>query len=324
MVPVKRECLSAVVPLLNEKDSLQELYTRLTTVLSSIDLNYELIFVDDGSTDGSTDALRSLASSDPRVKVIILSRNFGQHAALASGLSQARGDAVVWMDADLQDRPEEIPSLLSRMHEGYDVVYAVRKKRKDSLFRRWGSSFYFWLFRKCSGFSLPIGMSTFRVMSRRFVEAFRGMGEHSRFTAGMMAWLGFSWASQPVLHDERQRGRSAYSLSRLVALSLDGIFSFTDYPLRLAVTVGSLIASASFLAGLYMLIKKLTVGIIITGYASIFVAICFFGGLNLFFMGIIGEYIARIFRDVQGRPLYVIKEMLNMEASPGVSGSPEE
>jgi len=324
VVPVKRECLSAVVPLLNEKDSLQELYTRLTTVLSSIDLNYELIFVDDGSTDGSTDALRSLASSDPRVKVIILSRNFGQHAALASGLSQARGDAVVWMDADLQDRPEEIPSLLSRMHEGYDVVYAVRKKRKDSLFRRWGSSFYFWLFRKCSGFSLPIGMSTFRVMSRRFVEAFRGMGEHSRFTAGMMAWLGFSWASQPVLHDERQRGRSAYSLSRLVALSLDGIFSFTDYPLRLAVTVGSLIASASFLAGLYMLIKKLTVGIIITGYASIFVAICFFGGLNLFFMGIIGEYIARIFRDVQGRPLYVIKEMLNMEASPGVSGSPEE
>ncbi|MHC9543618.1 MAG: glycosyltransferase family 2 protein [Vulcanimicrobiota bacterium] len=318
---MKSGSLSAVIPLLNEKDSLQELHSRLTAVLSSMELPYEIIFVDDGSTDGSTDLLRSLASSDQRVKVIIMSRNFGQHAALASGLSLAAGDAVIWMDADLQDRPEEIPSLLSRLHEGYDVVYAVREHRKDPLFRRWGSSFYFWLFRMCSGFLLPIGMSTFRVMSRRFVEAFRRMGEHSRFTAGMMAWLGFSWAAMPVQHDKRRSGRSAYSLSRLVSLSLDGIFSFTDYPLRLAVTLGSLIAAASILAGLYMLVKKLTVGIIITGYTSIFVAICFFGGMNLFFMGIIGEYIARIFRDVQGRPLYVIKEMLNLGDSSGVGGS---
>jgi dolichol-phosphate mannosyltransferase len=312
---VQPESLSAVIPLFNEKDSLEELHARLSSVFSSMALPYELIFVDDGSTDGSAELLRNLASSDWHVKVIILSRNFGQHAALASGLSKAAGDAVVWMDADLQDRPEEIPSLLSKMKEGFDVVYAVREHRKDSLFRRWGSSLYFWLFRKCSGFSLPVGMSTFRIMSRRFVEAFRKMGEHSRFTAGMMAWLGFAWAAVPVRHDSRQSGRSAYSFSRLVSLSMDGIFSFTDYPLRLAVTLGSLIASASLLAGVYMLIRKLTVGIIVTGYTSIFVAICFFGGMNLFFMGIIGGYIARIFRDVQGRPLYVIKEMLNIEGS---------
>ena len=314
-------CLSAVIPLFNEKDSIQELYSRLTAVLSATELSYEIIFIDDGSTDGSTDILRNIASSDRRVKVIIMSRNFGQHAALASGLTQAAGDAVIWMDADLQDRPEEIPSLLSRFYEGHDVVYAVREHRKDPLFRRWGSSLYFWLFRKCSGFSLPAGMSTFRIMSRRFVEAFSRMGEHSRFTAGMMAWLGFSWAAVPVRHDKRLSGRSAYSLSRLVSLSLDGIFSFTDYPLRLAVTLGSLIATASILAGLYMLVKKLTVGIIITGYTSIFVAICFFGGMNLFFMGIIGEYIARIFRDVQGRPLYVIREILNAGGDSGAGGS---
>lgn len=304
--------LSVVATAYNERDTLQELYERLTIILTSLNVEYEIIVVDDGSTDGSSELLQSLAFKDKRFKVVFLSRNFGQHAAIAAGMKCSSGNSVIWLDADLQDVPEEIPKLLAKVEEGYDIVYGIRENRADSLSKRVNAKTFFWLFRKMTGYHLPEGISTFRVLSRRAVEVFNRMPEQSRFTAGMMAWIGFSCATVPIRHTERKTGHSKYSFLKLIRLSLDAFFSFSDYPLKVASNFGIFLAGLSLAVGGYMIVRKLLFGFIISGYASLIVSIFFLAGLQFFFLGITGEYISRIFRDVQGRPLYVIREKVNL------------
>lgn len=303
--------ISVVLPVFNEAATLVELYRRTVSALESLDQDFELLFVDDGSQDHSPQIMRTLASEDDRVKVILLSRNFGQHYSIAAGLAHAEGKAVILMDADLQDLPEEIPKLVSALNQGYDIVYAVRKKRKDPFFRRLGAQIIFWMFDRLSECKIPRNISTFRILSRRAVDAFNRMPEHSRFTAGMMAWMGFEYTTVQVEHAERGSGRSRYDLWKLIRLSLDGIISFSDYPLKLASNLGIILSASSLLAGIYLIGRKLISGIVIPGYASLIVSILFLAGLQFFVMGIIGEYIVRIFRDVQGRPIYIIKEKIN-------------
>lgn len=304
--------VSVMTTVHNERESLPELLERLTRVLQGLGRAWEIVVVDDGSEDGSAAFLAAEAAREPRLKVVELSRNFGQHAAAAAGFRHASGDAVVWMDADLQDVPEEIPRLLARLDEGYDVVYAVREHRQDPLFRRLNARAFFWLFEKTAGHRLPPGMSTFRVLSRGVVDAVLQMPEHSRFTAGIIAWVGFRHAAVPVRHDPRRHGRTSYSLWQLVRLSLDALISFSGYPVKLASRVGMTLSLASVVMGAYMIYRRLVYGFVVTGYASLIVSVLFLAGVQLLFLGIIGEYVARIFLDVQGRPLYVVRRRHNL------------
>jgi dolichol-phosphate mannosyltransferase len=314
-----RPAVSVVIPVYNEERSLDELHSRLRATLEGMGATYELVFVDDGSRDGSADVLRRLAA-DTRVKAVILSRNFNQHAAIAAGFAHTRGDHVVLMDADLQDLPEEMPKLLAKAAEGHDVVYGVREVRQDSLLRRVSAWGFFAVFSAFTGMNLPRGVSTYRVVSRRFADAFNALPERNRLTAGMMAWLGFGVAFVPIRHEERKHGTSNYSMRKLIRLALDGVVSFSDYPLRLASKVGIALSGCSFLFGCYMVLQKLFAGIDAAGYASIITCLAFFSGLQLLFMGIIGEYLSRVYRESQGRPLYVVKEALNLAAEgPAVS-----
>lgn len=305
--------ISVVIPVYNEESTISELCERLEQVLSNLNEDYEVIFIDDGSKDRTTEALRLMSHKNKRIKVIFLSRNFGQHISIAAGLSHATGEILILMDADLQDIPEEIPKLLSKFSEGYDIVYGMRTNRADSFLKKINAELFFLFFEKLTGYKLPQGISTFRVMSRRFVDAFNMMPEHSRFTAGIMAWIGFPYTTVPIEHSDRKTGKSKYSFLKLFKLSLDAIFSFSDYPLKLASNVGLFLSFSSIVIGLYMILRKLTTGFIITGYASLIVSLFFLAGLQFFFMGIIGEYIARIFKDVQKRPLYIIKDKLNFD-----------
>ncbi len=305
--------ISVVATAYNEQDNIEEFITRVTDVLGSMDQDYELIIVDDGSIDRTSQIVRQQALINQRIRLIVLSRNFGQHSAVAAGMRHAVGDMVVWMDADLQDIPEEMPKLIEELQRGYDIVYGIRDRRADSFTKRLNARLFFGLFRWATGFNIPVDISTYRVLSRKAVDAFNSMNEHSRFTAGMMAWLGFSVSSVPIRHGERKGGQTKYGLLKLITLSLDAFFSFSSYPIRFASHFGLLLALLSFCFGIYMLIKKLTTGFIISGYASLIVSMFFLAGLQFFFMGLMGEYIARIFKDVQGRPLYVIKDTLNIE-----------
>ncbi len=305
--------ISVVTTAYNELETIPELYKRLKSVLVATGKNYEIIFVDDASSDGSTGLLKSIASKDKDVKVIVLSRNFGQHSAVAAGFKHCSGDIVIWMDADLQDVPENIPMFISKIEEGYDIVYGVPESRGDPFYKKIGAKLVFALFEKLSGCKLPKGgVSTLRALKREVVEAFNVLPEHSRFTAGMIAWLGFSYSVIPVKHEERKKGRSKYGLLKLSQLSLNAIISFSDYPLKILSNIGIGLSLLSVSIGAFMVYRKLTAGFVISGYASLIVSIFFLFGLQFFFMGILGEYIARVFKDVQGRPVYVIKEKINL------------
>jgi len=303
--------LSVVLTVYNEAENLTELYDRISRVMSDLDQDYEIIFVDDGSVDKSPEILEGFCQKNPKVKTINLSRNFGQHAAVAAGFTHCQGDWVIWMDADLQDLPEEIPKLLREAEKGHDIVYGIRENRADPLLKRLTASIFFWLFRRISGHSLPKGLSTFRVLSRRVIEAFNELPERSRFTAGLIAWLGFSYSCVPIRHAPRTRGQSKYDHLKLFRLSLDALISFSDYPLKLSSKVGVFLAFLSLLMALYTMYRKLIYGFDITGYATLVTSLFFLCGLQLFFLGVVGEYISRIFLNAQGRPIYIVKKMTN-------------
>jgi glycosyltransferase involved in cell wall biosynthesis len=304
--------VSVVVPVYNEEANLPELHRRLGAVLDGLPGASEMVFVDDGSKDGSTDILRRLASGDPRVKALILSRNFGQHTAIAAGFAHARGQYVALMDADLQDPPEELPKLLAVAQQGHGIVYGIRQERQDGWVKRLTAWGFFAFFSSMTGLRLPEGASTLRVVSRAFADAFNSLPERNRFTAGMMAWLGFSEAAVPVKHEARKHGSSRYNLRKLARLALDGMMSFSDFPLRLVSKVGFLLSGLSLLFGLVMAAQKLVWGIDAPGYSSIIVSLAFFSGVQLFFTGVLGEYLSRIYKEIQGRPLYIVQEAHNI------------
>lgn len=301
--------LSVVIPVFNAADTVKELYRRLTKVLEHLEKVYEIIFIDDGSTDESVQILKELHTQDKHVKVVRFTRNFGQHPALAAGFRQCKGQVVVQMDADLQNPPEEIPKLLEKHRQGYDVVFGIRKRRKDSLYRKISSSIVTWMMKQCMNAS-QANPTAFKVMSSQVIDAFNQCQEKSRFTSGLISWLGFSQTGVEVEHVERASGKSSYSFLKLFFLTLDLVTGFSSLPLQIASVIGFVFAFLGLISGLYILLKKLFIGYYILGYASVIVAILFFSGIQLLCLGIIGEYLARVYREAQGRPLYIIKEIV--------------
>jgi dolichol-phosphate mannosyltransferase len=305
--------VSIIIPVYNEHETLPELHRRLSAAMPSAGEPYEIVFVDDGSSDRSMDVLRTLAGSDRHVRVLRLARNFGHQIAISAGIDSARGDAVALMDGDLQDPPELLPAMVARWKAGSDVVYMVKRSRKESAAKRFLFHSFHELMQKMSSIPIPLEAGNFSLMDRKVVTVLRAMPERHRYIAGMRAWVGFAQTGIEFDRDARFAGTPRMSLSRLFALAFDGLFSFSNVPLRLAMYVGLATAVFSFCAGLLVLYVRLFTDHATPGWASPVVSILFIGGLILVTLGIIGEYLGRIYDEVKRRPLYVIKE----EIEPG-------
>jgi dolichol-phosphate mannosyltransferase len=308
---------SVIIPVYNEEENTPELYKRLTTVMEklcsdngfSID-GYEIILVDDGSTDRSWQLIKELHVTDQRVKGISFSRNFGHHNAITAGLDYARGEAIILIDGDLQDPPEEISKLYAAFTEKYDLVYGIRQQRQDPVFKKVVSYLFWWVLRKFSGIDIPKGQTMLRIMSRRLVDTIKDMREYSRFIHGMMAWAGFRVTTLEVLHNPRIKGKSKYNIPKMFKLAFHAVSSFSIVPLRLATYMGFLSAFISFIIGTIIIYQKIFYGIPVLGYASIIISIFFVGGIQMLVLGIFGEYLGRIYQEAQRRPLYILKESL--------------
>lgn len=303
--------ISVVLPVYNEEENLSELYRRLKTVLEEdLQVTYEIIFVDDGSKDNSWSIIKDLHEQSSNVEGVRFSRNFGQPVAISAGLKACIGKYVVVLDADLQNPPEEILKLLTEIDKGYDIVYGLRKHRRDPLFRRAGSQLLYWYATKFLHIRLPEGISAFRVMNRRVVDYFNELPERTRLFGALSSWLGFSYTCVDVKHSSRHSGKSKYSLFRLLRTSFDLVVAFSAVPLRWIGLAGILVALAGFVLAVYFVFKKLFFGIGVPGYTSIVVIIMFFSGIQLISLSIIGEYLSKMYSQVQGRPLFVVREAL--------------
>jgi dolichol-phosphate mannosyltransferase len=276
---------------------------------------YELIFVNDGSVDNSPGLLKKLAAEDPNVKVVNLSRNFGHQTAITCGLHYSRGDAVVVMDADLQDPPELIPELIKKWREGYDVVYAVREQRQgDSLFKRATAALFYRLIRKLSRLEIPADTGDFRLLSRRAVEALQSTKERNRFVRGLVSWIGYRQTGVRFVREERAAGKTKYPFRKMLKFAIDGITAFSFLPLQLATYFGFLISGLSFLYIVYAVLQKLLTDRPVIGWTSVITAILFIGGVQLIMLGVIGEYIGRIYEEVKQRPLYLVDQTFGFES----------
>ena len=300
---------SIVVPVYNEEDNISELYRRLTDVMSGLGAQYEIIFVDDGSTDRSLDAVKKLSHSDEKVFYITFTRNFGHEAASTAGLDAARGDCVVLMDADLQDPPELIPRMIDVWRKGSQLVYAKRRQRHgESLFKRATARIFYRMLNLLSESKIPLDTGDFRLMDRSVVNDFKRCREQNRFVRGLTAWTGYDQTAVYFDRPARHAGETKYGPLKLLLLSLDVITGFSIMPLRVVTAVGFIIAAVSVTKTLHIIIQKLFLDLSIPGYALLASGLFFLGGVQIFFLGIIGEYIGRIYRQVQQRPLYLVKE----------------
>ena len=301
---------SIIIPLYNEEKTIPELFTRLAAVTDGMNDPWELILVDDGSTDGSFTAMCALHRNDPRIKVVRLSRNFGHQIAISAALDLAQGDAVILMDGDLQDPPELLPQLLKLWKDGYHVVYTVKTSRKENWLKRLAFKSFYRILSAMSSIKIPMDAGNFSLMDRRVVEVLRTMPERNRYISGLRAWAGFQQTAVYYDRGPRFAGKPQMSLGRLFHLALDGIFSFSNAPLRAAIYFGMAAAMVSFAGGLYVVYEKLFTNLAILGWASTIVSILFVGGMILMTLGVIGEYISRIYEEVKKRPLYVIRDKI--------------
>lgn len=313
--------LDAVVPIYNEADILPELDARLRRVLADTGFDWRVIYVDDGSVDGSVEQLASLAAEHDRVSVVHLSRNFGQQLAIAAGLSMADADAVVLLDGDLQDPPEVIPELIEKWREGFDVVYAVKRKRKESWPKRVMFSVFYRILRAVSSLEIPADAGNFSLMDRSVVEMINRMPERSRYVSGLRAYVGGRQTGVEFERAERYAGDPRQSPRRLVRMALDAFFAFSDLPLKLATMLGFVVSAIAFLVMLNVLYKRLVTGEAIIGWASTMTSILFIGGIQLLSVGIIGEYIGRIYNETKARPAWVVARYRNLDA-PGPAAVP--
>jgi len=305
--------ISVVSPVYCCADCLRVLCARLKDTLSSLGKDYEIILVDDASPDGAWPLLRELAAADPRVKALALSRNFGQHYAIAAGIEHARGRWIVVMDCDLQDRPEEIASLYSKALEGYDVVFAERETRRDSWLKRNSSRLFIMLLNYLSGADYDYRTANFGIYARSVIDAVRSMGDRSRFFPVMVRWTGFRKASVPVQHDMRgSGGGSSYSLRKLLRLALDIMLSYSDKPLRLVATLGIIVSMIALAMTGFSLYRYLRGDVTVAGYTSLIASMWLLAGVMLFCMGIIGLYVGRVFESVKFRPTFIVRERLNL------------
>jgi polyisoprenyl-phosphate glycosyltransferase len=303
--------LSIVVPMYFEQDVAMECHRRLMGVLDG-KYDFELLYVDDGSKDRTLPILREFASGDPRVKVISFSRNFGHQLAVTAGVDNARGDAVVIIDADLQDPPELIPEMVRLWQEGWEVVYAKRKKRKgDSVLKRLTAKAFYRILNMLTDIEIPQDTGDYRLMDRKVADAFRRMPERSRFIRGMVAWLGFKQTPIEFERDARFAGETKYPLKKMLKLASNGILSFSTKPLRLVMHLGLLAVLVSLGLLIYAIIAKAT-GNADTGWTSLMVTVTFLGGVQLISVGVLGQYLARMFEESKCRPLYVVSETMNI------------
>ncbi|MGE3302403.1 MAG: glycosyltransferase family 2 protein [Hyphomonadaceae bacterium] len=306
--------LSIVIPVFNEQDSIEALFKRLTPVIDELHPECEVICVDDGSSDGTIDRLLAVQAKDPRVQIMALSRNFGKEAALTAGLDQASGDAVLFMDADLQHPPELIPEFLGKLSEGWDVAYGVRVSRKEeSPLRATFSRVFYALMARTSESPLPRDAGDFRILSRRVADALRQLQERQRFMKGLFAWVGFKQAAIPYVVEPRRHGKSSWSMLRLAGYAWSGLISFTSLPLRIWSMLGLFVALASGAYASWIVADTLINGADLPGYPTIVTAIFFLGGVQLLSIGILGEYVARIFTETKQRPVYLVGNLFKAE-----------
>ncbi len=306
-----------MIPVFNERESLPELHRRLTAVIDGLDGDAEILFVDDCSFDGSYDLLLELQRSDPRVKIIRFARNFGHQVAITAGLDHAAGDAVIVMDADLQDPPEVVRDLVARWQEGYEVVYAVRESREgESWLKRATAAWFYRLLRRIASIDMPLDAGDFRLVDRAALDAFRSMRERSRYVRGMFSWVGFRQVGVPYRRPERFAGDPKYSFQKSLRLAADGLISFSNAPLRLALYGGFLFSTLAFVVGIFAVVAKLAGAFVVPGWASILVVVALLGGVQLTLMGMLGLYVSRIYEEVKARPLYVIREAHGLTPAP--------
>ncbi len=306
--------LSVVVPMYFEEAVVQECYKRLTNVLHN-HYQYELIFVNDGSTDNTLPLLEEIAAADKHAKIVSFARNFGHQAAVTAGIAKAKGDAIVIIDADLQDPPELIPQMVQLWQQGHEVVYAKRKKRKgESKFKLITAKLFYRFLDAMTDIHIPTDTGDFRLIDRKVAEVFKTMPERNRFIRGMVSWIGFSQIPIEYERDERFAGETKYPLKKMLKFASDGIVSFSVKPLRLVLFLGFLATFIAVLLFLYAVLGKLFFPTSSTGgWASLMATITFFGGVQLLSLGIVGEYIARIYEESKDRPLYIVAKEINMD-----------
>ena len=301
---------SLVIPVYNEVAVLPTLFERLEPLLDALDEPAEVLLVDDGSSDGSWDAMTELGRKDDRFKLVRLSRNFGHQLAITAGLDLACGDATIVMDADLQDPPEVVLEMAKRWREGYDVVYGVRDEREgETRFKQMTASAFYRLFSRMTDFDVPHDVGDFRLVDRRALDAFRTMRENNRYVRGMFGWIGFRQTGVAYRREARAAGTTKYPLRKMLRFATDGIVSFSTTPLRFALNVGFVVSALAFLFGIAALIAKIAGLYSVSGLASLVVLTAFLGGVQLVVLGVMGEYIGRIHEEVKARPLYLVREL---------------
>ncbi|MFA1821946.1 glycosyltransferase family 2 protein [Virgibacillus oceani] len=300
--------ISIVVPVYGCETCLKELCSRLDETLKSIPADYEIILVNDASPDDAWTTIKALHENNTYIKGIDLARNYGQHHAITAGLDAANGDWVVVMDCDLQDQPEEIPKLYEKALEGYEVVFGKRAQRQDNWLKKKASQLFYRIYDYFTGASTDHTVANFSIISRKVVRGFRRINEQNRFYPLFIQWMGYKTASVEINHSERKQGKSSYNIKKLVSLGTDAIISQSNKPLRLSIQFGFLIASISFIYGLYLFARYFFLDETVQGWTSVMVSIYFIGGLVFFNFGVLGLYIGKIFNEVKGRPLYLIRE----------------
>jgi polyisoprenyl-phosphate glycosyltransferase len=319
------QLLSMVIPCYNEEEVIGETMKRLKAFCAELcDLDVELIFVDDGSRDRTRKLLKEFLAEDPRIKVIGFARNFGHQIAVTAGVDAANGDAVVIIDADLQDPPEVVHQMIAKWREGYDVVYGTRTERPgESAFKRATARGFYRLLHRLSDVPIPLDTGDFRLIGRNVVDALRAMPERDRFVRGMVSWVGFKQIALPYPRAERQAGESKYPLRKMLRFAMDGILSFSTKPLQMSAAMGMLCALLSMLGICYALFFRLFTNSWVEGWTALMIAILFVGGIQLISVGILGEYVGRMYNEIKNRPLYIVQEYLGFaQSGPAMSRSP--
>jgi glycosyltransferase involved in cell wall biosynthesis len=307
---------SLVIPIYNEEETLPELERRIVDLLGRMDGAAEVVLVDDGSADASWRLISEVIERDSRFKAIGFSRNFGHQVAITAGMDFASGAAVVVMDADLQDPPEVVLEMAARWREGFDVVYAVREERTgETRFKEYTAAAFYRMFRRMTDIEIPVDVGDFRLVDRRALDAFKAMRESNRYVRGMFSWIGFRQVGVPYTRAGRYAGSTKYPLRKMLKFATDGIISFSNVPLRLALQAGFVVSGGAFIFGMVALVAKFAGFYHVSGLASLAVVTAFLGGMQLIVLGVMGEYIARIHDEVKDRPLYVVRETLGLEGA---------
>lgn len=306
--------ISLVFPVYNEEEVLPMLYERVRRALTQLPYDVEVILVNDGSRDRSLELMTRYHQEDPRFKIVDFSRNFGHQVAITAGMDASSGDAVILMDADLQDPPELLPQFLKTWEDGYHVVYAVRKTRQEHALKQFAYRAFYRILQKISNIPIPLDSGDFCLMDRVVVDTIKSMDERHRFVRGLRSWVGFRQIGLEYDRDKRQAGEVKYTFSKLMKLALDGIFSFSYFPLQLASYTGFAVSGLSFFAIAVYLYKKLFVGHEPQGFPTLVTVVLFLGGIQLISLGVIGEYIGRIYDEVKRRPTYIVRRMYGLDS----------